>query len=225
MPPRVVASGPVKENILTGNAIDLTRFPSPTWTIPHDPAPYLTATYVTTRDPDTGTQNPGTYRCEVKGPPDLAMWVNFTKDARRHVEMFSHRGERAPVAIVMGTDPAIGHCSVTNLPYGVDELAVAGGLRGAPVDVVRYEAHDLLVPATAEILIEGFLSRDDLVDAGPFGEYTGYMGSSTKSYRVDIRCITHRHKPIYRAFLRQPPCESRRRICLLEAARPVDSQR
>jgi 4-hydroxy-3-polyprenylbenzoate decarboxylase len=207
--PRLVETGPVKENILTGAAIDLERFPSPVWTIPHDPAPYLTATYVATRDPETGKQNLGTYRCEVKGPRELAMWVNFTKDARRHVEIYGRRGERAPVAIVMGADPAVGHCSVTNLPYGVDELAVAGGLRGAPVDVVKCESHDLVVPATAEIVIEGFVRHDDLVPEGPFGEYTGYMGPDTRSYRVELACVTHRNDPIYQAFLSQmPPSES-----------------
>jgi 4-hydroxy-3-polyprenylbenzoate decarboxylase len=207
--PRVVKEGPVKENVLTGQKIDLQRFPSPMWTIPHDPSPYLTATYVATRDPETGKQNLGTYRCEVKGPRELAMWVNFTKDARKHVDMFGRRGERAPVAIIMGTDPAVGHCSVTNLPYGVDELAVAGGLRGAPVDVVKCESHDLMVPATAEIVIEGWVRHDDLVPEGPFGEYTGYMGPDTKSYRVDLACVTHRHNPIYQAFLSQmPPSES-----------------
>jgi UbiD family decarboxylase len=209
IPPRRVDGGPVKENVLKGNSIDLERFPSPTWTIPHDPSPYLTATYVATRDPETGKQNLGTYRCEVKGPRELAMWVNFTKDARKHVDKFGRRGERAPVAIVMGTDPAVGHCSVTNLPYGVDELAVAGGLRGAPVDVVPCETHDLLVPASAEIVIEGWVAHDDLVDEGPFGEYTGYMGPATKSYRVDLTCVTHRNSPIYQAFLSQmPPSES-----------------
>jgi UbiD family decarboxylase len=209
IPPRLVETGPVKENILTGNKINLELFPSPMWTIPHDPSPYLTATCVATRDPETGKQNLGTYRCEVKGPRELALWVNFTHDARKHVELYARRGEPAPVAIVMGTDPTIGHCSVVNLPYGVDELEVAGGLRGAPVDVVRCETHDLVVPATAEIVIEGWLRHEDLVDEGPFGEFTGYMGPATKAYRVDLTCINHRNNPIYQAFLSQmPPSES-----------------
>jgi len=77
---RLVKDGSVKENVLEGTNVDLQRFPSPTWTIPHDPAPYLTATYVATRDPETGMQNLGAYRCEVKGPRELAMWVNVTKE-------------------------------------------------------------------------------------------------------------------------------------------------
>ena len=126
--------------------------------------------------------------------------------AGRHV---SRRGERAPVAIVIGTDPAVCHCSVTNLPYGVDELAVAGGLRGAALDVVKCETNDLLVPATAEIVIEGWVKADDLIEEGPFGEYTGYMGPKAMAYKVDVQCLTHRHKPIYQAFLSQmPPSES-----------------
>lgn len=209
IPARTIDTGPVKENIIPKERIDLQRFPSPVWTIPHDPHPYLTATCVATRDPDSGLQNLGTYRCEVRGPCELAMWVNFNKDARKHVEIFSKRGQRAPVAIVIGTAPAVCHCSVTNFPYGVDELAVAGGLRGAAVDVVRCETNDLVVPATAEIVIEGWLSADDLVEEGPFGEYTGYMGPKAMAYNIDVQCVTHRHSPIYQAFLSQmPPSES-----------------
>jgi 4-hydroxy-3-polyprenylbenzoate decarboxylase len=91
----------------------------------------------------------------------------------------------------------------------VEEYGVAGGLRGAPVDVVKCETHDLLVPATAEIVIEGWLRADDLVPEGPFGEYTGYMGPEAESFRVDITCITQRDNPVYQAFLSQmPPSES-----------------
>lgn len=209
LPPIRVASGPVKQNIRRGAEIDVTRFPSPIWTIPHDPGPYITAGFVATRDPETGRQNLGTYRVQVKGPRHLALWINFTKDGRKHVELYGRRGERAPVAIVIGTEPAIGHCAVTNLPYGTDELAVAGGLRGAPVEVVACESHDLVVPATAEIVIEGWLGHDDLEPEGPFGEYTGYMGPAAQSYRVEVSCLTHRHQPIYQAFLSQmPPSES-----------------
>ncbi len=209
LPPRRVEGGPVKENILRGDEIDLERFPSPVWTVPHDPGPYITAGCVATRDPETGRQNLGTYRCEVQGRRDLAIWINFTKDGRKQVELYRDSDAPAPVAVVIGTEPAIGHCSVTNLPYGLDELEVAGGLRGAPVEVVRCETHDLLVPATAEIVIEGWLRYDDLVHEGPFGEYTGYMGAEANAFRMEITCLTHRDDPIYQAFLSQmPPSES-----------------
>ena len=209
MAPKRVASGPVKQNVLRDNAIDVEKFPSPVWTVGRDPGAYITAGHVVTRDPATGTQNLGTYRSQVQGPRQLAIWINFTKDGRKHIEAYGKRGERAPVAIVIGTEPAVGHCAVTNLPHGVDELAVAGGLRGAPVEVVACESHELLVPATSEIVIEGWVKHDDLVPEGPFGEYTGYMGPDTKSYRMDVACVTHRDAPIYHAFLSQmPPSES-----------------
>lgn len=93
--------------------------------------------------------------------------------------------------------------------YGLDELSVAGGLRGEAVDVVKCETHDLLVPATAEIVIEGFFRPNFLEEEGPFGEYPGYMGPKAMSYVMDITCITHRNNPIYQAFLSQmPPSES-----------------
>ncbi len=219
VPPRLVDSGPVKENILRGDDIDLERFPSPVWTVPHDPNPYLTASCVATSDPETGRQNLGTYRCEIKGPDHLAIWINFTKDARKHIELHGKRGEKAPVAIALGTEPATGLCSVTNLPYALDELEVAGGLRGAPVEVVRCETHELLVPATAEIVIEGWLSHDDLEPEGPFGEYTGYMGPEANAFHMEIACITHRNEPVYQAFLSQmPPSES---SCIRQVGREM----
>ncbi|WP_206922815.1 UbiD family decarboxylase [Alicyclobacillus suci] len=209
IPPRVVATGPCKENILVGDDIDIFKFPVPTWTVGEDPAPYLTSPFVFTRDPDTGVQNVGTYRVMLKEKNKLGVWVNFVQHARKHVEKYNERNERTPVAIVLGTDPSIGLCSVSRMIYGLDELSVAGGLRGEAVDVVKCETHDLLVPATAEIVIEGFFRPNFLEEEGPFGEYPGYMGPKAMSYVMDITCITHRNKPIYQAFLSQmPPSES-----------------
>ncbi|GEO25032.1 carboxylase [Alicyclobacillus acidoterrestris] len=209
IPPRVVATGPCKENILVGDDIDIFKFPVPTWTVGEDPAPYLTSPFVFTRDPDTGVQNVGTYRVMLKEKNKLGVWVNFVQHARKHVEKYNERNERTPVAIVLGTDPSIGICSVSRMIYGLDELSVAGGLRGEAVDVVKCETHDLLVPATAEIVIEGFFRPNFLEEEGPFGEYPGYMGPKAMSYVMDITCITHRNKPIYQAFLSQmPPSES-----------------
>jgi UbiD family decarboxylase len=121
----------------------------------------------------------------------------------------NHLDRPTPVAIALGTDPSIGLCSVAKIPYGVDELAVAGALRGEPVPVVRAKTVDLMVPATAEIVIEGFIRKNELEWEGPFGEFTGYMGPHSESYVLDVTAITHRHKPIFQAFLSQmPPSES-----------------
>jgi UbiD family decarboxylase len=208
IPPRLVDSGPVREHVRRPEAANLYDLPVPVWTRQHDPGPYLTAPFVITRDPETGAQNVGTYRCQIKGPRRIGMWVNFLQHGRQHIEPRRLAGERVPVAIVLGADPAVGLCSVSRIASGLDELAVAGGLRGAPLDVVRCVTSDLLVPATAEIVIEGDV-LPDLEEEGPFGEYTGYMGAKADSYVVEVAAITHRTNPIFQAFLSQmPPSES-----------------
>jgi 4-hydroxy-3-polyprenylbenzoate decarboxylase len=209
IPPRIVENGPVKENILLGDDIDIFKFPVPTWTVEHDPAPYLTSPFVFTKDPETGIPNVGTYRCMLKDKKKMGVWVNFVQHARKHVEMWDARNEPTPVAVVLGTDPTIGLCSVARMIYGLDEIEAAGGLRGEPVDMVKCETVDLYVPATAEIVIEGYFRPNELEIEGPFGEYPGYMGPKAMSYVMDITCITHRNNPIYQAFLSQmPPSES-----------------
>lgn len=208
IPPRPVESGPVHETVKRGGAATLYDLPVPIWTRQQDPGPYLTAPFVITRDPDTGGQNVGTYRCQIKGPRKIGMWVNFLQHARQQIEPRRLAGERVPVAIVVGAEPAVGLCSVSRIAAGVEELAVAGGLRGEPLDVVRCVTSDLLVPATAEIVIEGEIIPE-LEEEGPFGEYPGYMGPKADAYVVEVRAITHREQPIFQAFLSQmPPSES-----------------
>ena len=207
--PKLVSKGPVQENIHNGEQADITRLPIPTWTVGEDPAPYITAGCVVTRDPDSGVRNVGTYRVQIKGPRKLGLFINYLQGGRDHVEKNNRAGKPTPVAIVMGTDPVIGLVSVSRVQADMDELAVAGGLRGAPVEVVRCQTVDLEVPATAEVVIEGIVRANELEDEGPFGEYTGYMGPASMSYVVDVTCISHRHKPIVQAFLSQmPPSES-----------------
>jgi len=146
---------------------------------------------------------------QVKGKNRLGLMINFHQHGRRHIEMNDARNAPTPVAIVLGTDPTIGLTSVAKVPYGVDELAVAGGLRGEPVPVVRCETVDLEVPATAEIVIEGLIPPGYREMEGPFGEYTGYMGPAAPAPVIEVTCLTHRNDPIYQAFVSQmPPSES-----------------
>ena len=209
VPPVLVPRGPVQENVFEGERADVTRLPMPTWTVGEDPAPYITAGCVITRDPETGVRNVGTYRLQIKGPRKLGLFINYLQGGREHIEKNNRAGKPTPVAIVQGTDPVIGLASVSRVQADMDELAVAGRLRGAPVEVVRCRTVDLEVPATAEIVIEGMVRVNELEDEGPFGEYTGYMGPAAMSYVVDITCITYRNKPILQAFLSQmPPSES-----------------
>ncbi len=209
IPPLTVSAGAVQENVFTEGKIDLYRLPIPTWTVGRDPAPYITSGCVITVDPESRIRNVGTYRMQLKGPRKLGLFINYLQGGREHVEKNNKKGCPTPVAIVIGTDPVIGLVSATRLPQGVDELAVAGGLKGEPIQVVRCVNLDLEVPATAEIVIEGIIRANKLESEGPFGEYTGYMGPKAMSYIVDVQCITHRNQPVFQAFISQmPPSES-----------------
>lgn len=209
IPPVLVDKGPVQENIFKGESCDITRLPIPTWTVGQDPAPYITAGCVVTRDPDSGIRNVGTYRVQIKGPRKLGLFINYLQGGREHVEKNNRAGRPTPVAIVMGTEPVTGLVSVSRVQADLDELAVAGRLRGEAVEVVRCQTVDLEVPAAAEVVIEGIIRANELEDEGPFGEYTGFMGPASLSYVVDVSCITHRNRPIVQAFLSQmPPSES-----------------
>jgi UbiD family decarboxylase len=207
--PEETRTAPVHEHVHRDDEATLLALPVPTWTVEHDPGPYLTAPFVITRDPDTGVQNIGTYRCQIKGPRRIGMFIAHVQHGRKHIEANNARGRPTPVAIALGTDPSIGLCSVAKIPYGVDELAVAGALRGEPVPVVRAKTVDLMVPANAEIVIEGTIRANETEWEGPFGEFTGYMGPRSQSFVIDVSAITHRERPIFQAFLSQmPPSES-----------------
>jgi len=212
LPPELVNSGPCKEVIRKGSEADLGYLPIPTWTVEHDPAPFLTAPFVFTKDADTGVRNVGTYRMQFKGPQTLGLG-GFHIDSVQHVAIQFRRYRELkrtmPVAVVLGADPTIGLCSVTKIPRNVDELDVAGGLRREPVPVVRCETIDMEVPATAEFVLEGEVDPENLEDEGPFGEFPGYMGAPGPGLVFRLKAITHRRNPIYQAFVSQmPPSES-----------------
>src|SRR5450759_3744983 len=114
-----------------------------------------------------------------------------------------------PVAVVFGAIPTVGLVAVTKFPYGVNEYEIAGGIAREPLEVIRCKTVDLEVPATAEVILEGEIPTDYLEREGPFGEYTGYMGLPTENLFLNIKCITHRKRPIWNTFLSEfPPSES-----------------
>lgn len=195
--PRVVPSGPVLENVLTGDKIDITTFPSPRW---HegDGGRYIgTGCLVVTRDPDGGWVNYGTYRVMVQDARRAGLYMSPGKQGRQMLEAYWARGEAMPVAVVCGQDPLLYMLSGMEVPHGVNELAVAGGVRGKPVDVIHAPATGLPVPATAEIVLEGFIKPGDVLPEGPFGEWTGYYATGTRPEPViAIESVLHRHAPI-----------------------------
>ncbi len=210
LPPVEVAGGPCQEVVLTGTAIDLRRLPAGVWTPDADPGPFLTAPCVLSVDPATGERNVGTYRCQIKGADRLGLLMGFpSRGLWPHMARYEARDEPTPCAIVLGPDPPVALASVSPLPRGVDEIAVAGAIRGEPVPLVRCRTNDLLVPAAAEIVIEAELLPGVREAEGPFGDYTGYVDAGREAHVARVTAITHRRDPIFHAFFSQmPPSES-----------------
>lgn len=208
--PVMVDDGPCKEVILKGDQVDLHRFPIPTWTPDKDPNPFLTAPCLITKDPDTGLENIGTYRMEIKDRDKTGiLWDLKSQHGAIHYTKWEQLNRPMPMAVVVGADPTVIMSSVSKVPLDVEEIAVAGGLRGAPIELVTCETCDIRVPATAEIVLEGEVLPGERVTEGPFGEYTGYMGGPYQMPIFYVKCITHRKKPIYHAlFSQMPPSES-----------------
>ncbi|MCZ7564052.1 MAG: UbiD family decarboxylase [Burkholderiales bacterium] len=204
LPPKVVATGPVKENIITGADIDLHQFPAPRWHA-RDGGRYIN-TYAgcVTRDPETGIHNVGIYRGLIGQKNTIPVLLFRPQHWGQHFTKYERMGTNMPIAYVYGWEPSLGFCAGGALPGGVCEYDVMGAIRGAPVELVKCETSDILVPASAEIVIEGFISSDPATfePEGPFGEFTGYFGGErAKRHSTRVTCITHRNDPIMRGTL------------------------
>jgi 4-hydroxy-3-polyprenylbenzoate decarboxylase len=182
LPPREVANAPCHDIVTLGDDLDregaaLDGLPVPISTPGWDNAPYLSAGHYITRDPETGIQNVGNYRGQLKAPRRLGMnpSVELRAGIYTHWLKYKARGEPMPCAVVVGCPPAVSYASVQKMPEQLDELAVAGGLAGSPINVVRCKTVDLLVPAESEIVIEGFIDTRELEPEAPFGESHGYV--------------------------------------------------
>jgi len=214
----VVPGGPCKEVVRFGDDVDLNVFPVPVWTPAKDAGPYLTPLWVT-KDPGTGVRDIGIRRCQVKdrnttgilfGAPDRYGAIHHAK--------WKAEGKPLPAAFFIGADPV--QYLVAPSRFGIDELAVAGGIRGQAVELVKCETVDIEVPATAEIVVEGEISTEIVEPEGPFGEFTGYMAGGRACPVFHAKCITHRRDPILLGVISQfPPSESSMiKRNLLEAA-------
>lgn len=215
VPPKIVAGGaPCQEVIQVGEDLrgagkGLDLLPVPISTPGFDSSPYLTATSVITRDPETGVQNIGTYRASLRASDRLVVMIAGVNGGHKHWKKWRERGEPMPTAIVIGCPPPISYASAMKLRDGLDELAVAGGLIGAPVAAVRGHTVDLLVPAQAEIVIEGLIRLDEFEPEGPFGESHGHVALEDYNFIMDITAITHRRHPVFASIISQvTPSES-----------------
>jgi UbiD family decarboxylase len=212
--PKVVKNGTVHEEVHIGNTLlahgGLGEFPVPISTPGFDNGPYLTAPFWVSKDPETGVPNIGTYRTMIKSPTRVGIFCQQPSHMRQHWQKCKDQGSKVlQAAIVLGATPNIAYCSVAKIPYGTSEFAIAGGIAGEPVELVKCKTVDLEVPATAEIVIEGEIPTDYLEREGPFGEHTGYISGEFFNPVMNVTCITHRTNPIYVAFFSQfPPSES-----------------
>jgi UbiD family decarboxylase len=199
MPPVVVESGPVKENILTGDAIDLFEFPVPRWNRKDGGRYICTMQGNVTSDPDTGRLNVGIYRGMVGRKNTIPSLLQRAQNWGQDFLKYARRGEEMPVACVIGWEPVLPFLGATPLPPDVSEYDVMGAVRGAPVELVRCETVPLLVPASAEIVIEGWISPDPKTFEmeGPYGEFTGYYaGDQGPKHTIRVTAVTHRNDPI-----------------------------
>ena len=157
IPPVTVESGPVKENVLTGGDIDLLSFPVPKWNRLDGGRYVLTYAGCVTSDPDTGLHNVGIYRGMVGGKDAIPVLMWRAQHWGGHFTKYEARGEKMPVAFVLGWEPSLGFTAGAPVPRDISEYDVMGAIRGAPVELVPCETVPLLVPASAEIVIEGWI--------------------------------------------------------------------
>jgi 4-hydroxy-3-polyprenylbenzoate decarboxylase len=211
--PVLVKEGPVHEVVYQGEELigagGLYKLPIPISTPGFDNAPYLTAGCWITKDPETGVRNMGVYRGQIKGPLKTGIMWGSLKHTAIHWEKANERGTDLDAAIVIGGPPCITYAAVQPVPYGVDEVALAGGLARSPLEIVRCKTVDLEVPAHADIVIEGKIPWDYLEPDGPFGEAHGYLDPGDLNGVFNVTCITHRRRPIYVSMISQlTPSES-----------------
>jgi 4-hydroxy-3-polyprenylbenzoate decarboxylase len=204
--PQNAKTGPCKEIIIKDNP-SLDSLPIlKTW--PEDGGKFITLPMVFTKDPDTGIRNCGMYRMQVYDQKTTGMHWHMHKGGAEHLRKAEAKGERLPVAVAIGSDPAVMYSASAPLPPDVDEMLLAGFLRKSPVKMVKCETVLLEVPANSEIVLEGYCEPGERRIEGPFGDHTGYYSLSEEFPVFHITCITMRKDAIYPAtIVGKPPME------------------
>ena len=208
-PPRIKSGTPsCQEIVWQGDDIDLDRLPVLTcW--PEDGGPYVTLTMVISKDPARGIRNVGMYRVQQLDKRSVAMHWQRHKTGAEHMRQMAERGERMPVCIAVGADPASMYAASAPLPPNIDEFLFGGFLRRDPVRLARAVTCDLEVPADAEFVIEGYIDpAEALVTEGPFGDHTGFYSEADLYPRVHVTAVTMRRDAIYATtIVGRPPME------------------
>ena len=214
--PKVVDNAPCQEIVITGDELNepgkgLDGIPMPISTPGWDNAPYSTLSQYITKDPDTGVQNMGNYRGQFKSPTRIGMnpSLELRPGIYTHWLKYKAMGKPMPAAVVLGAPPAVTFTATQKLPERLDELEVTGGLVGSPLNVVRCKTVDLMVPAEAEIVIEGYIRTDSLEPEAPFGESHGHVNLQEYNAFMDITAITRKKDAILTSIISQvTPSES-----------------
>ena len=202
--PELVSTGPVKEIRWTGNQVDLSRLPIVTHA-EKDIGPYVTIGVQVGKDPEMGIRNLSIHRMLLLGKDRLSLWAPPDHHLGRMILKAEEKGRGLEVATAIGIDPAIVIGSQAKVPYGIDEFYVAGGLRGAPVQLTKCESIDVEVPASSEIVIEGVTIPGERVADGPYGEYPGCYSEAKQAPVLKVTAITMRQNPIYQTALTGMP--------------------
>jgi 4-hydroxy-3-polyprenylbenzoate decarboxylase len=168
---------------------------------PEDGGPFLTLPLVCTEDPETGRRNMGMYRMQIYDNRTAGMHWHIHKDGAHFFQKYRDRGERMPVAVALGCDPAVIYAATAPLPEGVWEILFAGFLRGKGAEVCKATLSDLLVPADAEFILEGYVDPAESRLEGPFGDHTGFYSLPDEYPVFHLRRITRRKNPVYPATI------------------------
>jgi len=204
--PQLVKNAPCQEQVWEGDDVDLNRLPVlQTW--PQDAGRFITLPLVCTLD-ENGQQNIGMYRMQVYDRNTTGMHIHIHHDGARNLREAGKQARRIPVSVALGGDPAVTYAATAPLPPMISELLFAGFLRRKGVPVVRCRTNDLVVPANAEIVLEGYVDLDDVRIEGPFGDHTGYYSLADHYPTFHVTCMTARNDPIYPAtVVGKPPQE------------------
>jgi 4-hydroxy-3-polyprenylbenzoate decarboxylase len=202
--PKTVGSGCCQDVVLTGDDVDLSIMPVLT-TWPGDAGPFITLPVVVTKDPISGKRNVGMYRMQVFDRNTTGMHWHRHKGGAYHYHLAEKRGERLPVAVAIGPDPACTYAATAPLPDDIDEFLFAGFLRQAPVELVQCKTVDLQVPATSQFVLEGYVDPGERRREGPFGDHTGYYSLADDYPVFHVTALTHRKDAVYPATLVGPP--------------------
>jgi UbiD family decarboxylase len=203
-PVDVKGAAPCQEVVLTGDAVDVTRLPVPTYS-PKDGGRYITAGIVVSENPETGIPDIGNYRFQVHGPKELGVWSAPNHRFGKNMAHATAMGKQLHGALVIGVDPMTMFSCQVQSSDATNDWYVAGGLRGSPVELVKAVINDMKVPAHAEIVIEFTVDTKHQKMEGPLGEYTGYYTPSSPKPVAKVTAITHRKGAIFQGLLTGKP--------------------